>query len=104
MTTIRIPTLRMTKVLRIVSLALVFLRNHCCVVTYLIIDDQGGWELAGGARQAGEIWLGAGEEGVRICFLTKTLLLLLPFSSCKERRGARKRTGDGWERYEIMLE
>ena len=49
----------------------------------------------------GGIWVGAGEEGVSIFGLKKTLLLLLLFSSCKGGRRVRERTGD---RYEIMVE
>ena len=54
------------------------------------------WVVVGGG-----IWLGAGEEGVSIFGLKKTLLLLLLFSSCKGGRRVRERTGG---RYEMMSE
>ena len=60
-----------------------------------------GWRVWGKEWVVVGIWLGAGEEGVSIFGLKKTLLLLLLFSSCKGGRRVRERTGD---RYEIMVE
>ena len=53
--------------------------------------------MGGGGR--GNLAGGRGGRGEHFC-LNKALLLLLPFSNCKGRRGVRERTGG---RYKMMM-